>query len=157
MFRILTAMFLGISVGLMGCKKEAEAPKNSARPASQATDEARRDAEDHGKVVVLGESTIGDFQVRAARDEGPLTSGGDAPIDVWLTGELSGVKAVRFWVGTESGIESVKARAGIENKDEPNHWHTHAEIPKPLPEGARLWVEIETDGATNSGSFDLQG
>ena len=52
---------------------------------------------------------------------------------------------------------SVKAKAAIEDPAQPNRWHTHAEIPSPLPEGSALWVEIEiADGATTHSSFDLK-
>ena len=65
--------------------------------------------------------------------------------------------AVRFWIGTEDAKGSVKAKADIENPAEPNRWHTHAEIPNPLPAGCKLWVEIETDtGEKVVGSFDLK-
>lgn len=113
----------------------------------------------HGAPVELGSTTIGNFNVRAARDEGAITPGGDAPVDVWLTpangGDTSTVVAVRFWIGTEDGHNFVKAKAEIEN--EPNHWHTHAEVPNPLPVNSKLWIEIETtDGNTTPISFDLK-
>ena len=86
-----------------------------------------------------------------------MKAGGDAPIDVWLTGgDISKVTAVRFWIGTESGAESVKARAEIEIPSEPNHWHTHAEVPSPIPAESRLWVEIEAEGQKMVGSFELK-
>ncbi|MCL4743307.1 MAG: hypothetical protein KJZ54_14015 [Phycisphaerales bacterium] len=113
-----------------------------------------------GPVIALGEQTIGTFDVKATRDEGQIVAGKDAPIDVTVTpvaGSTPTAAAVRFWIGTEDGKGSVKAKADIENPAEPNRWHTHAEIPNPLPEGSKLWVEIETDsGEVVVGSFDLK-
>ena len=117
----------------------------------------------HGAVIELGSTAIGPFTVKASRDEGQLVAGGDAPIDAWLTPAANGdaqpakVVAVRFWIGTQSGEESIKAKADIENPGEPNHWHTHAEVPSPIPAGAKLWVEIELEGqGKQAGSFDLK-
>ena len=36
-----------------------------------------------------------------------------------------------------------------------NRWHTHVEIPDPIPAGTKLWVEIEAEGGTKGVcSFD---
>lgn len=115
---------------------------------------------DHGGAVVeLGDTTLGVFRVRATRNEGEIKAGGDAPIDVWLTGGSGSEKvpAVRFWIGTQDAKTSVKAKASIENPKEPNHWHAHVEVPNPIPTDSRLWVEIELDGGrTTSASFALK-
>lgn len=113
-----------------------------------------------GAVIALGEQTIGSFSVIATRDEGQIVAGNDAPIDVTVTtGAGAAVKAVavRFWIGTEDAKGSVKSKADIENPSEPNRWHSHAEIPNPVPAGSRLWVEIEDDkGERSVGSFELK-
>lgn len=112
------------------------------------------------EVVQLGTTRIGAWTVRATRDQGDLKPGGDAPIDVWITAVAeppAKVAAVRFWIGTENAKGSVKAKADIEDPKEPNRWHTHAEIPNPLPPGCRLWVEIEeVGGPKHVGSYDLK-
>ncbi len=116
-------------------------------------------AEHGGEIIELGTTRIGDLTVRASRDQGEIRPRGDAPIDVWVTtadGKPASVKAVRFRIGTEDARGSVKAKAEIEVPAETNHWHTHAEVPNPIPEGAKLWVEIEADdGSKSSGSFEL--
>ena len=113
-----------------------------------------------GPVIDLGTATIGSFTVRATRDEGMIVAGKDAPIDVTVVpaaGASSKASAVRFWIGTADAKGSVKAKAAIENPSDPNRWHTHAEVPNPLPEGSKLWVEIEPDqGEKAVGSFDLR-
>ena len=148
-----------VIVGLGGCSP-SDQPRTSA-PSENKGDGVKSEAAapksgEHGKPIELGKSTIGDYDVRASRDEGVISPGGAAPIDVWLTGDLSKVLAVRFWIGTKTGDASIKALAGIENKDEPNHWHTHAEVPDPLPAGSQLWVEIETEDATGVEAFGLK-
>jgi hypothetical protein len=51
----------------------------------------------------------------------------------------------------------MKAKSEIENPAEPNRWHTHADVPNPIPTGSKLWVEIESDtGEKVTGSFDLK-
>jgi hypothetical protein len=40
---------------------------------------------------------------------------------------------------------------------EPNRWHTHAEVPSPLPDGSLPWIEIENGaGETSVGCVDLK-
>jgi hypothetical protein len=62
---------------------------------------------------------------------------------------------VRFWIGLQDANGSVKAK--IEDPKEPNRWHTHTEVPSPLPEGSKLWVEVEIEGGQKTaGSIDLK-
>ena len=50
-------------------------------------------------------------------------------------------------------IELKKAKAELEK----DHWHTHVEIPSPMPQGGKLWVEIETEKAAKVVvGFDLK-
>jgi len=113
--------------------------------------------EGHGKSIELGTATSGGFSLRAARDEGALKAGGDSAIDLWITGGTAKVIGVRFWIGTEDAKGSIKAKAEIEFPAEPNHWHTHAEIPDPMPTGAKLWVEVEDElGNKSVASFELR-
>ncbi len=140
-----------------GCEKKAETPppppaaaKQPEAPTegpSKPTNPAAPSGGHHGEPVALGTAALGELTVRAARDSSDLTPGGDAPIDVWITdaaGAPVRVSAVRFWIGTADARGSVKAKAEIEDPQVPNHWHTHAEIPDPLPPDAQLWVEVET-------------
>ena len=113
-----------------------------------------------GKIIQLGNTTIGSFHVMATRDVGLILAGKDAPIDVTVTpmpSSTTSAIAVRFWIGTEDAVGSMKAKSEIENPAEPNRWHTHADVPNPIPTGSKLWVEIESDtGEKVTGSFDLK-
>ena len=72
---------------------------------------------------------------------------------MWVTGGTSKVAAVRFWIGAEDAKGSVKAKAELEK----DNWHTHAEIPSPMPAGSKLWVEVETDkGERTVVGFELK-
>ena len=106
---------------------------------------------EHGPTVQLGEQELGGFKVRVSHD-GEVTAGGDIPVDIWVNDGKGGV-AVRFWIGTRDAKGSVKARADIED----GHWHTHCEAPDPMPEGAKLWVEVEAEGGARTVvGFDLK-
>lgn len=171
LFAFAVGSFLAALLAPMsGCKEKdpsppapsAVAPDVGPGPGSgPASGPSAMSAGHGGAVIRLGTSTIGPFQVIATRDDGELMPGKDAPIDVTVTpvaGSSAQVTAVRFWIGTESAKGSAKARADVENAGEPNRWHTHAEIPTPIPTGSKLWVEIEDDqGGRSVGSFELQG
>ncbi|MBM4107843.1 MAG: hypothetical protein FJ255_03385 [Phycisphaerae bacterium] len=141
------------------CEKAPPAAPADQRPQPKST-EVPSTAGHGGAVITLGSTAIGPFQASATRDQGSIVAGKDAPIDVTVTAPADStakVAAVRFWIGTQDARGSVKARAEVEDHAEPNRWHTHAEIPNPIPADARLWVEIEdTQGGVSVGSFDLK-
>jgi hypothetical protein len=149
---------------LASCEEKSAPPAPSGAsttPAPAPAPEHKDSGAGHGGPVIdLGSSTIGPFDVKAMRDQGVIVAGKDAPIDVTVTpssGATAKAAAVRFWIGTQDAKGSVKAKADIENPAEPNRWHTHAEVPNPLPENSMLWVEIEDDkGGTSTGSFALK-
>jgi hypothetical protein len=147
------ALLSCVAVGLAAAGCDSKQPPAKAAPKTDS--HASGGHGDHSHPVALGEGTFGPYTVRASRDEGPLKPGGDAPIDVWVTG--GPVTAVRFWIGTEDGKGAMKSRAEIENASDPTHWHTHAEVPDPIPQGGKLWVEIEGEGGgATTASFDLK-
>jgi len=116
------------------------APKDGMGSDDHDHDADQADDDHHGPTVQLGEQTSNGFTIKASRD-GEITAGGDAAIDVWVTGAASKVAAVRFWIGTQDAKGSMKAKAELEK----DNWHTHADVPSPLPAGSRLWIEIETE------------
>lgn len=156
-FVVLSLMSLvAAAAPLGGCEKKSEPakPATEAPVASKPVEAAapQGDGHSHGATTELGEQPAGGYTVKASRD-GEVTPGKDAPIDAWVSGGTAKVSAVRFWIGTEDAKGSVKAKAELER----DNWHTHAEIPNPLPEGSRLWVEIESEGGEKSVvGFDLK-
>jgi len=183
MKNVLMLATLYLIVAVIGCEKSQEkaASKEEAKPvvsntpataepAAPMRDEPGHEGLDRaaddkstapggtsghgGEVIALGTSKLGAFEVRASRDKVEFKPGGDAPIDVWIDGGVGkGVTAVRFWVGTQDAKGSIKAKAEIED----GKWHTHVEIPSPMPAGSKLWVEVEgPSGEKTVGSFDLK-
>lgn len=141
------ALTLTLAV-IAGCdKKPAPTPQPTPAPAATPAPSGK---EGHGATTALGEKTAGVYAIKASRD-GEVTPGKDLPIDVWVTGPGK-VAAVRFWIGTEDAKGSLKAKAELENA----HWHTHAEVPNPLPVGSKLWIEVESDtGEKTRAGFEL--
>jgi ABC-type Zn2+ transport system substrate-binding protein/surface adhesin len=170
---LITALTI---IPLAGCEKKSEAPAKAPAAASADTHDGHDhkpgdghdhgtatetkagdghdhgDGHEHGPTVQLGEQAAGGFTIKASRDGG-ITPGSDAPIDVWVTGGSAKVVAVRFWLGSEDAKGSVKAKAELEK----DNWHTHVEVPKPLPAGSKLWVEVEAEGGKKSvAGFELK-
>jgi hypothetical protein len=155
MHRIISSVIVSMALLLSGCdQKSNETASSTANDHGQEHAESDKGHAGHsGEVIELGTTTVEGQSVKASRDKGEIKAGGDAPIDIWIDGALGNAAAVRFWIGTENGKASVKAKAGVED----NHWHTHAEIPDPLPADSKLWVEIEAkDGKKSVVSFDLK-
>lgn len=148
---------------LVGCeKKDAAAPAAKAGDHSHDGDHAHDHDHDHdhdhahaeggkmekdhghGETTQLGEQKAGPYTVKASRD-GDVKAGGDVPVDIWVDGGAKG-KAVRVWFGTEDAKGSIKAKCEVED----GQWHTHGEVPDPMPEGSKLWVEIEGEDGTKT-------
>jgi len=146
-----------------GCeKKDAAAPAAKAGDHSHDGDHAHDHDHDHdhdhahaddgkmekdhghGETTQLGEQKAGPYTVKASRD-GDVKAGGDVPVDIWVDGGAKG-KSVRFWFGTEDAKGSIKAKCEVED----GHWHTHGEVPDPMPEGSKLWIEIEGEDGTKT-------
>ena len=151
------AMSLALAAALaVGCKDEKKHHPNDGHDHSKdkkpATDGK---GGDHANAVTLGETTVAGLKIKALQDE-PVKAGGEGAFDLQITGYPAGQKpkAVRFWVGTESAEGSVKAKA---EEEKPDNWHTHAEVPNPIPAGAKFWAEIEpATGAKFNVSFDMK-
>jgi hypothetical protein len=180
MKRIVLAFTTFVALAQCGCEQKPPAPPAGANPGAggnnprvapsvkptpdgetnSAGSTHAAGASHDGEIVELGTTVIGEITVRASRDKGEIKPGGDAAFDVWLTtadGKPATVSAVRIWIGTRDAKGSIKAKAEIEDRQQPNRWHTHAEVPNPLPEGAKLWVEAEqADGKKSAGSFELK-
>ena len=149
---VTSAMLLG------GCdddKKTTGGPTPGAPkanpPATMASGDKHEDGDEHANRVELGSKTVGGLTLSATQDD-PIKAGGEAAFDLVITGGKP--KAVRFWVGTEDGEGSAKAKA---EEETPDNWHTHAEVPDPLPPGSKFCAEVEpAAGETFTVSFDLK-
>lgn len=102
----------------------------------------------HGEEKPLGSLTIGahTFQLLQLGD---VAAGKEAVFELALAKDKPVPALVRGWVGVESGEGSMKARFG---KEGDHGLHAHLEVPKALPAGSKLWIEIEENGKTERGS-----
>ena len=94
----------------------------------------------------LGAAKADRFDIKVTQ-YGTLKAGGELVFDIELTGGTS--DAVRAWIGTQDAKGSMKARieAG----------HGHVEAPDPLPDGSKLWIEIESASpGMATASFELK-
>lgn len=147
----LFAVPLMLTLGACTAEKPSATPVEKSAAAPPKDDHAGHDHGDDKKhdenapVVELGTGPVGPFSARVTRDAGAIKPGGDAAIDATITAGPGTPLAVRVWIGTQDGAGSIKAKAEIEDPKSPNRWHTHAEIPSPLPANSKVWVEIEDD------------
>jgi hypothetical protein len=152
---------------MAGCGDDTPKPSQQAQSApaaprsaaSGAGDHAGHDHADHAKTddhanrVDLGTKKVGGLELKASQDE-PVKAGGEGAFDLIITGGKP--KAVRFWVGTEDAKGSLKAKAE-EKEETPDNWHTHVEVPDPLPAGSKFCAEIEPPtGSKFTVSFDFK-
>jgi hypothetical protein len=97
---------------------------------------------DHDAAAALGTLTLGGYTV-VVKGEGAAIPGSEWHAYVQLSPAVPAPKAVRIWVGIDSGRGSAKARAEASAKT-PGSFAAHVDVPKPLPAGAQVWVSIET-------------
>jgi len=158
MKNLMFAACVGAAVLAGGCGEEGTtttsgdaADTTAGSPAPSAAAPAPTTAGGKHARLPIGETTQAGLKLVATMDA-PVKPGGEGAFDVVITGGKP--KAVRFWVGTEDAKGSVKAKAEEETTD---NWHTHAEVPDPLPAGSKFWVEVEpSTGETFRESFDLK-
>ena len=156
-------LLVGSLAAFSGCEDKSPAP---AKPTGTTPAPVKHDGhdhapgdkhdkghDDHSPVVELGTATIGAFQIKASRD-GKVTAGEEAPVDLWITPSgAAKIGTVRAWIGAQDGQGSMKAKMDLEK----DNYHNHVEVPKPIPAGSKLWVEVEDDkGVKAVGSFDLK-
>ena len=146
------ATCVGVAVLSPGCKDDEKSKTGTGTAApNESAPAATQQASGEHKRLPIGETTSSGLKLVATMDE-PVKPGGEGAFDVVITGGKP--KAVRFWVGTETGEGSVKAKA---EEETPENWHTHAEVPDPLPPGSKFWVEVEPPtGEPFKASFDLK-
>lgn len=148
---LLMTVLLGVAVVSAGCKEETKSNGGSTTGTSSSSGAGAQTAPAGHQRIPIGQTAVGDLKLVATMDA-PVNPGGEGAFDLVITGGKP--KAVRFWVGTENAEGSVKAKAEEETTD---NWHTHAEVPNPLPPGSKFWAEIEPPtGAPFKVSFDLK-
>lgn len=161
--RPLCLTLLALTALLTGCDKEPAPGPASPGGKTAAEDDHDHvegdeheheggDEHDHGPLKELGEKSADGLTISASR-QGDIVAGDDAPVDVSVKGAAKPIAAVRLWIGLRDAKGSVKAKAELEK----DNWHSHVEVPKPLPAGSELWVEVEAEGGKKTAvAFALQ-
>ncbi len=83
---------------------------------------------------------------------GSLTPGSELHVEGSIdVGEKAPV--LRMWVGTETGVGSMKARGDVHG----GHFHVHVVVPDEVPAGSALWIEaMGADGERQSVSIPVE-
>jgi hypothetical protein len=95
----------------------------------------------------LGTVTIDGFEMEIIQD-GKVEAGKEATFEIRLTGDKE-PKAIRVWIGIESGRGSAKGKAHKHDEK----MEVHADVPDPIPADAKLWIEVETAAGKSKGSI----
>ncbi len=103
----------------------------------------------HGEQKPLGSLTIGTHTF-AVIQSGAIEAGKEGYLDLEFPSGKSLPGIVRAWVGVESGMGSMKGKLG---KEGDRTLHGHVLVPKPIPEGSKIWIEIEEGSTTARGSI----
>ena len=143
------ALVAYVGVAMFPQRAIALADKDDAKKVDEKHDhkDGDHDEEHKGEKKDLGKQQIGGYTVHATQI-GDVKPGEEAIFILTLAGPGK-PKAVRGWVGVESGERSIKSKA----EDEGKEFHLHHQVSKPLPARSKLWVEIETASGKKSGSF----
>jgi hypothetical protein len=127
-----------VTLALVACfGMSPAAPAAFAQKANDGGFEPIRDP--NAAHASLGKIKVGDYEVEVIQ-EGKIEAGKEATFQLKVAGSPE-PKAIRVWVGVESGRGSTKGKAH-KHGDE---IEVHADVPTPLPADAKVWVEIETD------------
>lgn len=108
----------------------------------------------HANMIAVGNVTLGTV-VAKVEGAGAPAAGKEWHVTVDLPAGTAAPKAIRVWVGIESGRGSEKAKAEVEAAH-PGGYEAHVDVPAPLPEGSKLWVSLEpAAGDAVKGSLPL--
>lgn len=140
-------MIQPLIVSVAACLIFTACGKQATPTATPAPSAAKADATAHEHVHTdrqdLGELTLGSHKVRVFQVS-PLTAGQEGDFDLdFEAGKALPAAAVRGWVGSEDGAGSRKVRFAKETEA---RMHGHPEVPSPLAQDAKVWIEIEGAG-----------
>lgn len=109
---------------------------------------------DHAAMTAVGNVTLGTITAKVEAAGAPVL-GKEWILTVDLPAGTAAPKAIRVWVGIESGRGSAKAKAEPEARHPGGH-EAHVDVPAPLPADSKLWVSLEdTAGVVTKASLTL--
>ncbi len=97
----------------------------------------------------LGRKKIADYTVSVIIT-GDIHDDKEIEFDVKLFDAKTDPKALRAWIGTEDAKGSEK----VELKKKTATFGGVAKVPSPLPDDAKVWVEVETDAGIAKASYE---
>lgn len=103
---------------------------------------------DHGDERPIGPMTIGGHRFTLVQ-LGDVKPGAEAVFELDFAADAKVPSLARAWIGVESGQGSRKVRFG---KEGDHGLHAHVDVPSPIAEESRLWIEIEEGGKTERAS-----
>jgi hypothetical protein len=111
------------------------------------------DGHQHGKDEIhkLGRKKIGDYTVSVILI-GEAEAGAKVKFDIKLIDAKADPKALRVWIGTEDAKDEAKTALVKGEKT----YAADVTVPSPLPAGAKIWVEVETDSGKAGGSYEME-
>lgn len=160
LFGTLATLMIALSLTACGGGENDHSHKDHGHKDHVHKDETKKDStpkkdhdgDDHGKPSDLGKADVDGTSV-AVTQYGHVHAGEEAVVDVVISGGDHKPSAVRVWVGVESAKGSIKSL--LEEKD--GKYHGHCDAPATLPEGSKIWVELEADdGHKHAASFDFK-
>lgn len=134
------ALLLSASLFAFAACGKGDAP---GAPAVQPVAVATGD-HDHGDAKPIGPMTVGAYQFTVVQ-LGDVKAGAEAVFELEFAKDAKIPSLARAWLGVESGQGSMKVRFG---KEGDHGLHAHVPAPDVLGPDAKLWIEVEADGAT---------
>ena len=148
----VTTGYLGVAgAGSTGNARYFAEPGQHEHKEGEKHKEGEHEGEHKGEKMDLGKLKIGAYEVQVTQF-GEIKAGEEAVFVITPKGEGE-PKAVRAWVGIESGKGSIKTKGEEEKEGE---WHAHHTVSKPLPANSKIWIELETANGKQKGSIELK-
>ena len=166
----LPGLVVCAALAVGGCKDDKPAVETSQGgnpPAATSTSAgAHKDDHDHdhehdkdghhaGPKHDLGKQTAAGHSITVTQIGDAVVAGKAVTFEIKLAPDAAGAaaapKAVRAWVGTENAEGSLKAKAPW--REEGKFYDADLEVPAKLPDGSKLWVEVENDAGKHKASF----
>lgn len=140
-------LLLPVVLFAAACTKKTDTlqPANGGAPQAAAPAE-----DDHGPAIPLGKLTVGAHTFEVVQ-RGAVEAGKEGVVELHFPADKPVASGVRAWFGIASGEGSMKGKFG---KEGDHGLHAHLEVPKTLPAGSQVWIEIEADGKVERGALN---
>jgi len=143
---IRTLLTLPLLFAFAACGNEPA--EHNQEGGNHEANENEKHNDGHGEAQALGELTAHGRSFKVTQF-GHVEAGEEAAFELEFAAGKR-IDTVRGWVGEESGKGSVKSPWNMEGE---TNLHGHVEVPAKLVDGAKLWMELEVDGKTETVSI----